>query len=213
MPCHRNMDSASLDLFIKKLVIQLRMGNFFHSNVMTCSHESSNWRCWSGSSAVQTFRESQSWMIKSLSVQGMFPGQIWLLGQICAGPLWQHKAPFEATQDWAMSRTREKTPKSQYPLFVQDKDMAQGSSLAGRAFCDVPTNGISDKDLAFLMHKAISISSFSLSNGDPNQALNEKHQLYFLHFKPTGQTVGSLFEKCITRNKKNQILFQGRLFF
>lgn len=112
-----------------------------------------------------------------------------------------------------MSRTREKNPKSQYPLFVQDKDMAQGSSIAGHAFCDAPTNGISDKDLAFLMHKAISISSFSLSNGDPNQALNEKHQLYFLHFKPTGQTVGSLFEKCITRNKKIEFCSKTICFF
>lgn len=85
--------------------------------------------------------------------------------------------------------------------------------MAGRAFCDASTIGISDKDLAFLMHKAISISSFSLTNGDPNQALNEKHQLYFLHFKPTGQVVGSLFEKCITRNKKSNFVPRPFGFF
>lgn len=62
------------------------------------------------------------------------------------------------------------------------------------------------------MHKAISISSFSPSNGDPNQALNGKHQLYLLHFKPTGQVVGSLFKKCLIQNKKSNFVPRSFVF-
>lgn len=105
-------------------------------------------------------RASPGCQLKSLTLQGMFPGQIWLLGQIYAGALWQHKTPFEAMRDWAMSKTREKAPKSQYALFVQDKDVAQGSSIAGHVFAMFPQMGSQIKILLFRCTKQFQYPSF-----------------------------------------------------
>lgn len=98
MPCTKDMIFASLDLFIKKLVIEWGISSpamLFLVGMKAALRDADLDQVL----CKHLGRGSPGFQLKCLSLQGMFLWQIWLLGQICAGALWQHKAPFQATQD------------------------------------------------------------------------------------------------------------------
>lgn len=68
------------------------------------------------------------------------------------------------------------------------------------------------KDPALVIQEAISISAFSPSKGDPNQALNEKNTSFVSYIlNPLGRLSATCL-KNVSFETTNQILFQGSLF-
>lgn len=191
------------------------MGNFLHSNVIICLHESSTWRCCSGSGAVQTFRESQSWMsAQSPESARDVPGQMKLLGQAVLELFGSTELLLRPHKIEPWAKQGKKPPDPNIRYLCKIKTWLKGAALLP-CLCDVPQMGSQTKILLFWCTKQFQYPPFHwvMEIQIRPWFLNGKHQLYILHFKPTGKVVGSLLEKCIKLETKNQILFQGHLFF
>lgn len=123
------------------------MGIFFHSNVMMLFA----WKAALGDADQDQVlckhlgRASPGCQLKSLSLQGIFPGQIWLLGQIF-GSTKLLLRPHEI-EPWAEQGKKNPNPNIHYLYKI--KTWLKGAALLAMPFVMLPQMGSQTKILLF----------------------------------------------------------------